>query len=146
MNSSNSIESIILEDFSNNNIDLLQKYNGKPLLLIIYNNQCLGCTGRAIPLAYEFQKEYKNLQVIGIHSNFNTNLVTEQDIKSIFTIDELPFPIYIDKMHKVYDQFESEGTPQWILINTKGELYRSIFGSQSGSKNRLSYALDQLCE
>jgi hypothetical protein len=38
---------------------------------------------------------------------------------SIFTIDELPFPIYIDKHHRVYDNFNSEGTPQCetYLIN-----------------------------
>ena len=141
----NTIESIYVEDFNQNQIDLLKKYENKAILILIYNNQCLGCTGRAIPLAYNFQKEYKNLQVIGIHANFNSNLVTEEDIKSIFTIDELPFPIYIDKNHKVYDEFNSEGTPQWILITPKRELYRSIFGSQSGAQNRLSYALDQLC-
>ncbi len=141
----NTIESIYVEDFNQNQIDLLKKYENKAILILIYNNQCLGCTGRAIPFAYNFQKEYKNLQVIGIHANFNSNLVTEEDIKSIFTIDELPFPIYIDKNHKVYDEFNSEGTPQWILITPKRELYRSIFGSQSGAQNRLSYALDQLC-
>lgn len=146
MNSQNKIESINVQDFSENHIDLVQKYNKRPMLIIIYNNQCLGCTGRAIPLAYNFQKEYENLQVIGLHSNFNSNKVTEKDIKSIFTIDELPFPIYIDKDHKVYDQFNSEGTPQWLLINANGELERSIFGSQSGSQNRLSYALEQLCK
>lgn len=136
--------SIIVSDFSNNSIDLLNKYENKPLLLIIYNNQCLGCTGRAIPLAYQFQKDYKNLQVIGIHANFNSNKVTEEDIKSIFTIDELPFPIYIDKKHQVYDQFKSEGTPQWILITSNGVVFRSIFGSQTGAQNRLHYALDEL--
>lgn len=139
------IPSINVRDFQENEVDLLQKYEGKPILIIIYNNRCLGCTGRAIPLAYEYQKEFKNLQVIGIHSNFDTKKVTELDIKSIFTINELPFPIYIDPNHEVYDQFNAEGTPQWLLINSKGEMYRSIFGSQSGAQNRLSYALDQLC-
>ena len=141
----NRIESIIVKDFSQNKINLITKYQGSPILIIIYNNQCLGCTGRAIPLAYEYQKEYKNLQVIGIHSNFNNNTITEIDIKSIFTVKELPFPIYIDENHSVYDQFDSQGTPQWLLISEKGALYRSIFGSQSGVQNRLSYALEQLC-
>jgi peroxiredoxin len=142
----NIIESIVVQDFNQSQVDLLKKYNNKAILILIYNNQCLGCTGRAIPLAYNFQKEYENLQVIGIHANFNSSLVTEEDIKSIFTIDELPFPIYIDKDHKVYDQFNAEGTPQWLLITPKQELYRTIFGSQSGAQNRLSYALEQLCK
>ncbi len=139
------IESIRVQDFDSNELDLIELYKGKPLLIIIYNNQCLGCTGRAIPLAYQYQQEYDNLQVIGIHTNFGKNLITEKDIKSIFTKDELPFPIYLDDGHKVYDQFNSDGTPQWLLITTEGSLYRSIYGSQAGSQNRLMYALDNIC-
>lgn len=139
------ISSIKVQDFDDHEVNLLEKYKGKPLLIIIYNNQCLGCTGRAIPLAYEYQQEYPNLQVVGIHSIFNRKPVTEEDIKSIFTTKELPFPIYLDQEHKVYDQFESEGTPQWLLVTSEGYLYRSIFGSQLGAQNRLMYALDALC-
>jgi hypothetical protein len=46
----------------------------------------------------------------------------------------------------VYDQFNAEGTPQWLLISEKGELFRSIFGSQDNAKNRLYYALESLVE
>ncbi|SMG14219.1 AhpC/TSA family protein [Marivirga sericea] len=139
------IASIKVQDFDDHEVNLLEKYKGKPLLIIIYNNQCLGCTGRAIPLAYEYQQEYPNLQVVGIHSIFNKKPVTEEDIKSIFTTKELPFPIYLDQNHQIYDQFESEGTPQWLLITAEGNMYRSIFGSQLGAQNRLMYALDELC-
>lgn len=139
------IESIIVQDFSYNALDLMEKYKGKPLLIIMYNNQCLGCTGRAIPQAYQFQQEFKTLQVIGIHSNFGKTITTEKDIRSIFTINDLPFPIFLDEEHTVYDQFHSEGTPQWLIITADGHLYRSVFGSQDGSKNRLTYALEELC-
>ena len=145
MNKENeAVESIIVQDFNGNPIDLLKKYEGKPILAIIYNNQCLGCTGRAIPLAYELQKENEAVQVVGIHTNFTNAKVTESEIKSIFTIDELPFPIFLDEDHSVYDQFDSAGTPQWILITKDGILLRSIFGSQEGAQNRLFYALQQL--
>lgn len=140
------LENILVKNFDGKTVNLLEKYAGTPILLIIYNNQCLGCTGRAIPLAYEYQQQYKQLQVIGIHSNFNSNKVTEEDIKSIFTIDKLPFPIYIDENHQIYDQFKSEGTPQWILITDKGTLFRSIFGSQLNVQNRLSYAIEDLMQ
>lgn len=139
------VASIKVHDFELNEIDLIQEYKGRPVLVLIYNNQCLGCNGRAVPLAYEFQQEFDGLQVLGIHTNFGTQQTTEQDIKSIFTIDELPFPIYLDRGHTVYDQFNSEGTPQWLLITREGQLYRSIFGSQSGSQNRLMYALQDVC-
>jgi len=146
MDTSNIITSIKVTDFENNEVDLLEKYPNKPILLLFYNNACLGCTGRAIPLAYQFKQDYKNIEVIGIHSNFTSNDVSKKDILSIFTIKELPFPIYIDKDHKMYDFFNSEGTPQWILLTSKGEVYRSIFGSQDNAQNRLYYALENLTE
>jgi peroxiredoxin len=145
MNKENeAVESIIVQDFKGNPIDLLKIYEGKAILAIIYNNQCLGCTGRAIPLAYQLQKENEAVQVVGIHTNFTNAKVTESEIKSIFTIDELPFPIFLDEDHSVYDQFDSDGTPQWILITKHGNLSRSIFGSQENAQNRLFYALQQL--
>ncbi|WP_375577739.1 redoxin domain-containing protein [Marivirga tractuosa] len=139
------ISSIKVQDFEDYEVNLLEKYKGKPLLIIIYNNQCLGCTGRAIPLAYEYQQEYPNLQVVGIHSIFNKKVVTEEDIKSIFTTKELPFPIYLDQNHQVYDQFESEGTPQWLLIrlstkvlqNSQQHIKIPLAENQSKSLNQI---------
>lgn len=138
------IDSIKVTDFDNNNINLLDQYNGKNLLLIIYRNQCLGCAGRAIPLANDFQEEFKELQVIGIHTNFGKEKTTKEEVLSIFTKDEFPFPIYLDQNHEVYDQFESDGTPQWLIITPGKMLYRSIFGSQVGEQNRIKYALEDL--
>ncbi len=140
------IQSIPLKDLDYQAVDLMMRYKDQVLLLIIYNNDCLGCTGRAIPLAYEFQQKYSALQVIGIHANFKNREGTKSTIKNIFTSGENPFPIYIDENHQVYDQFQSEGTPQWIIISEKGELFRSIFGSQDNAQNRLYYALKSLLE
>jgi len=139
-----SIASIPVLDLNGHAVDLMSVYKNKTLLLIIYNNACLGCTGRAIPLAYEFQQQYPQIEVIGIHADFPNRTATKASIKSIFTSGEPPFPIYIDEAHRVYDQFQSEGTPQWILISKKGERFRSIFGSQDNAKNRLFYALESL--
>ncbi|WP_339714930.1 TlpA family protein disulfide reductase [Cyclobacterium amurskyense] len=144
INENDLVESILVRDFNNNSVDLIKKYKGKPLLAIIYNNQCLGCTGRAIPLAYELQKENDEIQVVGIHTSFNSSQASESDIKSIFTVDALPFPIFLDNGRAVYDQFESSGTPQWVLITKEGKLSSTIFGSQEGAQNRLYYAIDQL--
>ena len=138
------IESILVTDLDGRKVDLLTEYKNKALVLIIYNNSCLGCTGRAIPLAYDFQQNNPSIQVIGIHSNFGGTKTTKEAIKSIFTSGEVPFPIYMDENHQVFDQFESAGTPQWILITPKGDLFRSIFGSQDGAQNRLFYAIEEL--
>jgi len=132
------IDSILVQDFNGHQVDLIQKYNSKFLLILIYHNQCLGCTGRAIPLAYNFQKKHDGIQVIGIHTNPRKVNITEEEIKSIFTIDEIPFPIYIDIGSQVYHQFQSEGTPQWVLVNKNGVVQRSIFGSQENSVTKHS--------
>lgn len=61
--------------------------------------------------------------------------MTKEEIESIFTLNELPHPNYIDEKHEIYDQFESEGTPQWLIITPDRILYRSLFGLQEGSQN-----------
>ncbi|AUC81398.1 redoxin domain-containing protein [Lacinutrix sp. Bg11-31] len=138
------IQHIQVKDLDGIAVDLIKIYKNKVLLLIIYNNDCLGCTGRAIPLAYEFQQKHPSIVVAGIHANFINREGTKANIKSVFTSGENPFPIFIDEQHKVYDQFNAEGTPQWLLITEKGELFRSIFGSQENAKNRLYYALESV--
>lgn len=142
----NLIQSIPVLDLDGVPIDLMTTFRNTVLLIIIYNNDCLGCTGRAIPLAYEFQQQYPAIQVVGIHADFVNREGTKANIKSVFTSGETPFPIFIDEQHKVFDQFNSEGTPQWLLISEKGELFRSIFGSQDNAQNRLFYALESLVE
>lgn len=138
------ITSINVTDLDGAAVDLMKTYKNQTLLLIFYNNDCLGCTGRALPLAYQFQKDYPTIKVIGIHSDFINREGTKASIKGVFTTGENPFPIYIDKHHKVYDQFHAEGTPQWVLITKQGELFRSIFGSQDNAQNRLYYAIESI--
>lgn len=140
----NDINSILVKDFNDQVVDLTALYKDQAQLLLIYNNDCLGCTGRALPLAYEFQQQYPSIQVAAIHANFTNREGTPENIKSVFTSGELPFPIFIDEHHQVYDQFQAEGTPQWLLIIANGTLYRSIFGSQDNAKNRLYYALESM--
>ena len=131
-------------DLNHKPVDILEKYKCQNLLIIFYNNTCLGCTGRAIPLAYEYQKKYEHLQVLGIHSEFGGGISTKEDIASIFTVSDLPFPIYIDPEHKLYDLMKAEGTPHWVLINKEGNVFRSFFGSLGDSRNRLSYAVEAM--
>ncbi len=63
-----------------------------------------------MPLADKLQKQFKYIKVIGVHNHFGNNKITKKDIKSVFTINNLPFPIFIDNNHKAYDVFKCEGT------------------------------------
>ncbi|MCX7551862.1 TlpA family protein disulfide reductase [Xanthomarina sp. F2636L] len=138
------IENILVNTLDAETIDLINEYKSKPLLILFYNNQCLGCTGRAIPLAYQFSKEYPKLSVVAIHSSFGNQSISKQDILGIFTSKEVPFPIYFDQQSKWFDFFKCEGTPHWILLNDKAQVFRSFYGSQDNAQNRLYYAIEEL--
>lgn len=117
---------------------------GKKHLLLFYHTQCLGCIGRAIPLAYQLQKSHPEIEVLLIHSNLGSWKPTKQEILSVFVGGESPLPIYIDKNAELYHLLNCEGTPHWIFLNEKAEIENSIFGSQANAQNRLMYTLDQL--
>ncbi|MCO5247534.1 MAG: hypothetical protein M9887_01080 [Chitinophagales bacterium] len=110
-------------------------------LLLFYNNDCLGCTGRALPLAYDLSQSYPFVHLVVIHTTFGNRSYTAQDIKDIFTKGESPFPIYMEKSHELFDAFDCDGTPHWILMNDKFEVLHSFFGSQDGTQMKLEYAI-----
>lgn len=134
-----------VKTLENEPINLTEKYSGQNVLVLFYNNDCLGCTGRAIPLAYDIMQEFNKLEVIAVHSNFSRTFSTSE-LLSIFTAKESPFPIYVDEEHKVYDLLKCEGTPHWIILNKEGEIYKSFFGSQANAQTRLWYALNELIQ
>ena len=137
-------DKIIIKSLDGETVNLMEIYHGKPLLILFFNIQCLGCVGRAIPLAYDYLQEFNNLNVVAIHTTFGKETVTKDDIVDIFTSKELPFPIYFDIEKTNYEKFECEGTPHWILLDKDGNVSKSIFGSQDGSQTRLIYALEEL--
>ena len=113
-------------------------------LLVFYNNQCLGCTGRALPFAYVLKNDFPDVEVIGIHCDFTKVETTSEEIIGIFTSGTVPYPIYKDIDLTLYKGFECAGTPHWILLDKNGDVINSIFGSQQGAQNRLIYSLEEI--
>jgi hypothetical protein len=67
-------------------------------VLLFYNTNCLGCTGRAIPFGYNLLQENKEkLNFIVVHVDFGEKEISEEDVLSIFHTKASPFPIYRDK-------------------------------------------------
>lgn len=118
--------------------------DGQSKLLLFFNKNCLGCTGRAIPFAYELMKQYTNLHIHVIHSDFGKSETNFDELNALFSSGQAPFPIFHDKGASLYHHFQCQGVPHWILLDNQANVYRSIFGSQNGAQNRLSYALDEL--
>lgn len=136
--------STTLIDLESNKILLYQLIQKDKLnLILFYNNDCLGCTGRALPLAYNIQKKYPSINLIVIHSAFGENTYSTEDLNAMFTSGKSPFPIYMEKQHELYDSFNCDGTPHWVLINEKLEVLHSIFGSQEGAQMKLEYAIEE---
>lgn len=122
--------------------DLLKE--GKVNLMLFYNTYCLGCTGRAIPFAYELTQEFPELNLIVIHSNFGNQSFSKSEILDIFTTKISPFAIYVDPKAEAYNFYECEGTPHWVILDQSLAVFRSIFGSQNQAQQRLWYAVESL--
>ncbi|WP_019037218.1 TlpA family protein disulfide reductase [Psychroflexus tropicus] len=114
----------------------------QPNLILFYNTFCLGCTGRAIPFAFELTKDFPKLNLIVIHTNFGNQSFSKSEILDIFRSKSSPFEIYIDPNAEAYKYFECEGTPHWIVLDLKLQQFRSIFGSQTQAQQMLFYALE----
>lgn len=115
-------------------------------LVLFYNTNCLGCTGRAIPLAYKLQQAYSFINLIVIHSNFRPTPFSSEEVLSVFTEQKSPFNIYREDKHELYDYFNCEGTPHWVMIDGHGEIQHSFFGSQEGAQMKLEYAIQEVAE
>lgn len=117
--------------------------SNKLSLFLVYHQFCLGCTGRAIPMAWEIAQKHQWMNVNLIHSNLGGQKFTKQELLSVFVSQKSPLPIYIDNEHLMYDFYEAEGTPTWLFFDQQGKLIKHIFGSQHNAKNRILYFLDE---
>ncbi len=135
------IELIDLNEKSHNFGELIQ--NNSLNLVLFYNTNCLGCTGRAIPLAYKLKNEFDFISLTVIHSSFRPMPFSSQEVLSVFTDHQSPFNIYREAKHELYDYFECEGTPHWLILDGKGEVLHTFFGSQDGAQLKLEYAIQE---
>lgn len=118
--------------------------NTQPVLVLLYHTDCLGCTGRALPIAYQLSQEFPDIRLVVVHVQFANRAVSRENILAVFTENKPPFPIYLDENAAMYTKYEAEGTPHWLVFEEKGILAHSIFGSMDGAQNRLYYALEEI--
>ena len=115
-------------------------------LILFYNTNFLCCTGRAIPLAYKLKNEFDFISLLVIHSSFRPAPFSSEEVLSVFTDNESPFDIYREAKHDLYDHFDCDGTPHWLIMDGKGEILHSFFGSQEGAQMKLEYAIQEFEE
>ncbi len=144
MNFEINTDAVALIDLEGNTFKWSELSSEQTNLILFYNTNCLGCTGRAIPYGYELSNKNNNLKLIVIHVSLGRRKEDIDEIKSVFTGGEPPFPIYRDLENRLYEDLNCEGTPHWFITNKKGEVLYSIFGSQEGAKLKIELALSEL--
>lgn len=125
---------------------------GKPGLVMLFNLECAACISRGIPMLKRFAAEYGDrLQPLLVHTTCgHRDLPPHQVLPALAHFAEsfarLEIPIAIDPHEEMARAWGAEGTPHWLLYDARGELVRSIFGSQDNARTRLEYALQELME
>lgn len=136
-----------IEPIFGENIPTLEDYAGKPLLILLFSLGCPGCLGRAIPYANRVLVEHgQALPVIGIHTNIEAvDFSTDRFSKAKEDL-YIRFPFFKDKNYNnTFWIYGAGGTPHWILVDKKGDILYSIFGSDpNNALLRLDYKIHEL--
>lgn len=119
-------------------------YQGKPTLILFFSVTCAGCMGRALPLSAQVTYLYPGLNVVAIHSQFESLARTPDFIRDNLAEYDLPFRVLLDNDHRTFDAYEAEGTPHWVILDADGNITRSFFGSQPNAQQRLDFALREM--
>ena len=120
---------------------------GKPGVILFFNLGCPGCIARAIPFANRLVYERgEQINVIGIHSNFESIDFEIQDFIKAKNELYIRFPIYRDfNFDTSFLNFGAGGTPHWIIFDAELKGVYSIFGSDpNNALLRLDYRIQEL--
>ncbi len=137
-----SLEKIFTEE-----VPSKESYLGKPLLVLFFSLGCPGCLGRAIPYANRIVYENQGkVNVLGIHTNFEGVDFPKERFEKAKEDFFIRFPFYKDHNYDTtFLNYGAGGTPHWVLVDQKGNVVYSIFGSDpNNALLRLDYMLNEL--
>ncbi len=135
-----------IESINDSKMPKLTDFSGEPVLMLFFNIGCPACLGRAVPYALKLKKQFPNLKLLGIHTRFEGREYPSEQIQLNLDRLKVDFPVVLDQGHQTWSAYEAGGTPHWVLINEKGEIEKSIFGSMPNALQRLDYSLIELFE
>ncbi len=124
----------------------------KPGIVMFFNLECAACISRGIPFLKRLSKTYGNkLNVLAIHTARGHRRLPREDVVPTLThfvaeFARLPFPVALDLSGELAENWQTEGTPHWLVFTAGGELLRSVYGSQENAQTRLEYLLAELLE
>ncbi|MCB0105653.1 MAG: TlpA family protein disulfide reductase [Caldilineaceae bacterium] len=115
---------------------------GQWSVLLFFHIGCAGCTGRAIPFTRELAARYPNVNLVAIHTDFESNTTREQ-LKAVVDYFALPYPVLRDNGAATFRHYGAEGTPHWFLLDPNGVIQKSFFGSLGTALMRIDYTLGE---
>lgn len=123
---------------------------GRPGLLLLFNLECAGCVGRAVPWLKRLAAERGAALTIGlVHTAYGHRVhprdgVVPQLTRFAAEFARLTTPIALDLDGSWAEANGAEGTPHWLAYGADGRQVRSLYGSQENALTRLSYLVDEL--
>ena len=119
------ISSIVFEDFSGNEINLLN-YPGKLIIVNFWATWCTPCKKEMPSLDRLYQDSgFKNLRIFAVNMEEPNELKTKKFFSDL-KIKKLE--IFFDRNLNFVKEFKLRGVPTTILINKKGEEFARIIG------------------
>src|SRR5262245_65164941 len=101
----------------------LAALKGKVVLLDFWTYGCINCM-HIIPDLKKLEKKYPNeLVVIGVHSAKFENEKDTKSIRKAVLRYEIMHPVVNDADHKIWDRYQVEAWPTFVLIDPEGNLY-----------------------
>ena len=125
-----------------NDVTDVADLTGKWSVLLFFNVGCAGCTGRAIPFTREIVERYPGVNVVAIHTDFESTTSAER-LQIIADDFGLPYPLVRDGGKATFEAYAAEGTPHWVILDPQGNVHKSIFGSLGTTLQRIEYTLTE---
>ncbi len=122
----------------------LKDLRGKVVLLDFWTLCCINCI-HILPDLHKLEKKYANeLVVIGVHSpKFDSEKETKNIRKAILRY-EIQHPVVNDAERKIWERFEVDAWPTFVLIDPEGNLVG--YTSGEGNYETLDIAIGKVAE
>lgn len=128
------IDSDIFTISQNNIVTLKGISKSKKGLVVVFLSSVCPCSNSHVKELIQLQKEFKEFDFIGIHSNQDEKM---DEAKKYFTSLDLDFLIIQDENASIADHFKAQKTPHAFIINPKNEI---IYQGGVSSSNRFEKA------
>lgn len=123
-------------------------------LVMTFNLECPACVSRGIPFLKRLHSEFGNsefgeqVHLLAVHTSFGHRQLPREEVEPTlqkFARDyaKLPFAVALDLSGDFARHWHTEGTPHWLAFAPRGELLRSVYGSQENAQTRLEYLLSE---